>query len=466
MTQIDPTPYQREAAADGPEHHNPFIRQSRLANNYTSIPLNIIGSQDEFLWDANGKPYIDGLSGYGAVNFGHLNDRAVGALIRQIQSSEETKRVVRSGNIIPGVPEELLKNATTGDLVSRNWTARLLENYAYELAEFMRMDRALPMDNGGVGAVEALLKLARRWGNYIKKIPEPQIVTFDGCFHGRSFGAMATSNDEEHMRAGFGPHLDGFITGVAYGDLNALEAVLVADAKQKGGPRIAAVLMELLQGEAGVRVSPKTYHAGAQQLCKKFNVLFCVDEIQTGYGRTGLDFASDSLPERPAIIATSKAQGAGLLACSAITAKKEIMDLFDPGSHGATYSGNPLACAVGMETIKIMREGKMQELSIRHGHNLLNQTQALDYGFIEDIRGPNDEGYWLGVELKTPSLAHEFSLRMVLDHHVACKDAHATVRISPPFTIRDEYARHIGDSIIKTAQSMQTSPSPRAPFLE
>lgn len=296
------------------------------AHNYHPIPVVLERGRGVYVWDVEGKRYYDFLSAYSAVNQGHCHPRLIAALTEQAQKLT---------------------------LTSRAFHNNLLGEYAQFVTEYFGYDRLLPM-NTGVEAVETALKLARKWAYQIKGIPENQakIIFVEGNFHGRTLGVISGSSDPD-SRGGFGPYLPGYQI-IPYNDLQALEAAL-AD------PNVAAFLVEPIQGEAGVNMPDEGYLAAAFNLCHQANALFIADEVQTGIARTGKMLCCDHEGVHPDILVLGKALSGGVLPVSAVLSNDEIMLTIKPGEHGSTYGGNPLACAVAMEALRIVTDENLAE---------------------------------------------------------------------------------------------------------
>lgn len=288
------------------------------AHNYKPIPVVISRGQGVHVWDVTGKQYFDFLSAYSAVNQGHCHPKIVAALTEQ---------------------------ASKLTLTSRAFYNDVLGEFEQYITEFFGYDRVLPM-NTGVEGGETAVKLARRWGYDIKKIPENQakIVFANGNFWGRTLSAISASDDPSSF-SGFGPFMPGFMR-IPYNDIGAVEKV-VQD------PTVAAIMLEPIQGEAGVVVPDAGYLANVQKLCKKHNVLLIADEVQTGLGRTGKMLCSEHDNIKPDIVVLGKALSGGLLPVSAVLASDEVMLVIRPGEHGSTYGGNPLACKVAMAALQV-----------------------------------------------------------------------------------------------------------------
>ena len=312
------------------------------AHNYHPLPVVLERGRGVYLWDVEGKRYYDFLSAYSAVNQGHCHPRLITALTEQAQKLT---------------------------LTSRAFHNNLLGQYAAFITAYFGFDRVLPM-NTGVEAVETALKLCRKWAYQVKGVPEgkAKFVFVEGNFHGRTLGVISGSSAPE-SRGGFGPFLPG-IEIVPYNDLNALESALL-------DPNVAGFLVEPIQGEAGVYVPEDGYLAGASELCRKYNVLFIADEVQTGIARTGRLLACDHENVKPDILVLGKALSGGVLPVSAVLASDEIMLTLKPGEHGSTFGGNPLACAVATEALMIVEDEGLARNADMLGKYFRNRMRGL-----------------------------------------------------------------------------------------
>src|SRR5258706_3656762 len=322
------------------------------AHNYHPLPVVLEKGKGVFVWDINGKKYYDFLSGYSAINQGHCHPRIVNALV------EQAKKLT---------------------LTSRAFHNNLLGEYEKFVTEYSGYDKLLPM-NTGVEAVETAIKLCRRWGYEKKGIKdgEAKIIVCENNFHGRTSTVISFSTDPQSYTK-FGPYMPGFVI-IPYNNIEALQKVM----EDKS---VAGFLVEPIQGEAGVVVPDEGYLSKAKQLCEAYNVLFIGDEIQTGLSRTGKMLACDHENVRPDILILGKALSGGTVPVSAVLADNEIMLGIKPGEHGSTYGGNPLACAVAIESLKVLKEEKMTENAEAMGILLREELQKLNSPFISIIRG-------------------------------------------------------------------------------
>ncbi|HEX5566418.1 MAG TPA: ornithine--oxo-acid transaminase [Streptomyces sp.] len=371
------------------------------AHTYAPLPVVVTAAQGAWVTDVEGRRHLDMLSGYSALNFGHLHPRLVGAARAQLE------RVT---------------------LTSRAFHHDRFAAFCTELAELCGMEMVLPM-NTGAEAVETAVKTARKWGYRVKGVPDgkARIVVAENNFHGRTTTLVSFSTDPE-AHDDYGPYTPGFDI-VPYGDLAALEAAV--------GEHTVAVLLEPIQGEAGVLVPPPGYLAGVRELTRERNVLFVADEVQSGLGRTGRTFACEHEGVVPDVYVLGKALGGGIVPVSAVVSSREVLGVFRPGEHGSTFGGNPLACAVALEVVAMLRTGEFQQRAAELGDHLHQELGLLvDGGAVEAVRG---RGLWAGVDL-APSwgTGRELAERL-LERRVLVKDIHgATVRIAPPLVISKE----------------------------
>jgi ornithine--oxo-acid transaminase len=368
------------------------------AHNYHPLPVVVTEAEGSWVTDVDGTRYLDMLAAYSAINFGHRHPRLVAAAQRQLD------RVT---------------------LVSRAFEHDQFGPFCAELAELAGMEMVLPM-NTGAEAVETAIKTARKWGYQVKGVPagEAVIVVFDGNFHGRTTTIVSFSTDPE-ARDGFGPYTPGFRI-VPYGDLPALAAAL--------DENVVAVLIEPIQGEAGVLMPPPGFLGGVRELCTAHGVLFIADEIQSGLGRTGTTFACEHEDVVPDMYILGKALGGGIVPISAVVSSAEILGVFQPGQHGSTFGGNPLACAIAREVIAMLATGEYQERSAKLGTHLHNRLRDLPASEVRQVRG---RGLWAGVEFTR--LSGRKACERLAERRVLAKDTHgATIRLAPPLVISEE----------------------------
>jgi ornithine--oxo-acid transaminase len=368
------------------------------AHNYHPLPVVVVHAENVWVYDAAGKVYLDMLAGYSALNFGHRHPRLLAA------AREQLGRVT---------------------LTSRAFHNEQLGPFCKALAELCGMEAVLPM-NTGAESVETAIKLARRWGYDVKGITPDQakIVICANNFHGRTVTIVGFSTDPI-ARNGFGPFTPGFEI-VPYGDLNALEAAL--------DDNTAALLVEPIQGEAGVIVPPPGYLRGARELCRERNVLFMADEIQSGLGRTGRTFACEHEGIEPDVYILGKALGGGIYPLSAVVTQWDVMKVMQPGEHGSTFGGNPLACRIGREVLAMLADGEIQERSATLGRRLLDGLRNAALSKVKDVHGM---GLWAGLDLLSDELNARQACELLMEEGLLCKDAHDTVRLSPPLVIEE-----------------------------
>ncbi|WP_349727731.1 ornithine--oxo-acid transaminase [Peribacillus frigoritolerans] len=367
------------------------------ANNYNPLPIVIAKAEGVWVEDPEGNKYMDMLSAYSAVNQGHRH---------------------------PKIIDELKKQADRVTLTSRAFHSDKLGPWYEMVSRITQKDMALPM-NTGAEAVETAIKAVRRWGYDVKGIAENQaeIIACVGNFHGRTMAAVSLSSDEEYRR-GFGPMLPG-IKLIPYGDLEALKEAIT--------PQTAGFLIEPIQGEAGIIIPPQGFLKEAYDLCKENNVLFVSDEIQSGLGRSGKMFASDWDGVVPDMYILGKALGGGVFPISCVAANREILGVFNPGSHGSTFGGNPLACAVSIASLEVLEEEKLAERSLELGQYFMDCLKEIKNPMIKDIRG---RGLFIGVELTEAARPYCEQLK---EEKLLCKETHDTViRFAPPLVITKE----------------------------
>ncbi len=385
------------------------------AHNYHPIPVVIERAEGVFMWDVDGKKYFDFLSAYSAVNQGHCHPRIIDALTSQAKKLTLTSRA--------------FYNDTLGE-------------YERFMTELFGYDKLLPM-NSGAEAVETALKLCRRWGYDVKGIAEnkAKILVCEGNFHGRTTGIISFSSDPDST-GGFGPYMPGYEI-VAYNDLKALENAL-AD------KNVAGFLVEPIQGEAGVFVPDAGYLSAAYELCKAANVLFIGDEIQTGLARTGKMLCCDHENVRPDILILGKALSGGTMPVSAVLADDEIMLTIKPGEHGSTFGGNPLACAVAIESMKVLLEENLAENAEKMGTLLRKGLNELNHPYIKIIRGKGllnaivvEDGY-------NGKSAWDFCLALK-ENGLLAKPTHGDkIRFAPPLVINEDQIKECVEIIRRT----------------
>ncbi|MBB5934785.1 ornithine--oxo-acid transaminase [Streptomyces zagrosensis] len=375
--------------------------EAHSAHNYHPLPVVVASAEGAWMTDVEGRRYLDMLAGYSALNFGHSNRRLIDAAKAQLE------RVT---------------------LTSRAFHHDRFADFCTELAALCGKEMVLPM-NTGAEAIETAVKTARKWGYRVKGVPDGQakIVVADGNFHGRTTTIVSFSTDPE-ARADYGPYTPGFEI-VPYGDLAALEAAV--------DEHTVAVLIEPIQGEAGVLVPPPGYLPGVRELTRARNVLFIADEIQSGLGRTGATFACEHEDVVPDMYVLGKALGGGVVPVSAVVADRDVLGVHRPGEHGSTFGGNPLACAVALEVIAMLRSGEYQRRATELGEHLHRELALLTGGdAVTAVRG---RGLWAGVDINPArGTGREISERLMA-RGVLVKDTHgSTIRIAPPLVINKE----------------------------
>jgi ornithine--oxo-acid transaminase len=372
------------------------------AHNYHPLPVVLEKGEGVFLWDVDGKRYFDFLSGYSAVNQGHCHPRIVASLVEQARKLT---------------------------LTSRAFHNNLLGKYEQFITGYFGYDKVLPM-NTGVEGGETAIKLARRWAYTRKGVPENQarIVFAEGNFWGRTLAAISSSTDPSSY-SGFGPFMPGFDI-VPYNDLTALEKALQNN-------HVAAFMVEPIQGEAGVVVPDDGYLQGVRRLCSQYHVLFIADEIQTGLARTGKMLACDHEGVRPDILILGKALSGGMIPVSAVLADDAIMLTIQPGEHGSTYGGNPLACAVAMTALNVLKDEKMAEHAEAMGILMRRELQAIPSPHIETVRG---KGLLNAIVIKHADTDAAWTLCLELMRNgLLAKPTHGDkIRFAPPLTITGE----------------------------
>jgi len=383
---------------DFERHPSVMKERAHAARNYEPLPVVMTRGQGVYLFDAEGKRYIDMLSAYSAVSFGHGHPRLVAALTERASVLAVVSRAVYTDAL--------------GPLVEK-------------ICEMTGMDRALPM-NTGAEAVETAIKAARKWASIVKGVPEGEaaIIGCESNFHGRTIAAVGLSTVEQYRR-GFGP-FPPHLSTVPFGDAKALRDAIT--------PRTAAFLVEPIQGEAGIVVPPSGYLAECAEICREHKVLLICDEVQTGLGRTGTFLASQYEGVHPDGLVLGKALGGGLLPISMFLGRADVMAVFSPGDHGSTFGGNPLAATVALEALRVLDEEHLVERSARLGPRLLDGLRALRNPLVRDVRG---RGLFVGLELVAELRASEVVLAL-LDRGLLTKDTHRnTLRFAPPFVITE-----------------------------
>ena len=376
------------------------LSDEHAAHNYHPLPVVIDEAEGAWVTDVDGRRYLDMLAAYSALNFGHRHPRLVAAAMSQLQRLT---------------------------LVSRAFDHDQFGRFCAELAELAEMDVVLPM-NTGAEAVETAIKVARKWGYRVKGVPDGQavIIAFGGNFHGRTTTIVSFSTDPD-ARDDFGPYTPGFQV-VPYGDLDAVTALV-----SELGERVVAVLVEPIQGEAGVVMPPAGFLAGLRELCTANNILMIADEIQSGLGRTGHTFACAAEGVVPDAYLLGKALGGGIVPVSAMVSSWPVLGVLQPGQHGSTFGGNPLACAVGREVVAMLRTGEYQARAATLGEHMHARLSALPGDAVRAVRG---RGLWAGVDLA--SMPGREACERLAARGVLAKETHGhTIRLAPPLVISE-----------------------------
>jgi len=378
-----------------------IAREARVcAPNYDPLPVTLCKGKGVWLWDITGKKYLDMMSAYSAMSFGHCNPRLIKVLVQQAHEVTLTSRAFYTDKLAP-----------------------LLEK-ACALSGF---EMALPM-NTGAEIVETAIKTARRWGYEVKHIPndKAEIIVAENNFHGRTT-TITSFSTENLYRNDFGPFTPGFKT-IPYGDAKALEKAIT--------PHTCAFLVEPIQGEAGIIVPPSGWLTCVREICTKNNVLLILDEVQSGLGRTGKMFAFQHENAKPDMLLLGKGLGGGIMPISLVLSRHDILSLMTPGSHGSTFGGNPLACAIAYEALCILEEDRLDQRSAEMGAYMLESLRNIQSPLIKEVRG---KGLWAGVDFYLDFVnAREVCERMLING-VLSKDTHNTVvRFAPPLIITKE----------------------------
>ncbi|WP_290716532.1 MULTISPECIES: ornithine--oxo-acid transaminase [Exiguobacterium] len=366
------------------------------AHNYHPLPIVISEAEGVFVTDPEGRRYMDMLSAYSAVNQGHRHPKIIDALKRQADKITLTSRAFHNDQL----------------------------GFFYEkVAQLTGKDMVLPM-NTGAEAVETAVKAARRWAYEVKQIPgDAEIIVCEGNFHGRTMTAVSMSTEAEYQR-GFGPLLPGIKT-IPYGDLEALKQAITENT--------AAFILEPIQGEAGILIPYDGFLKDAQEVCRAQNVLLVSDEIQSGLGRSGKWFASDWDEVTPDMYILGKALGGGVFPISCVAANKDVLSVFNPGSHGSTFGGNPLACAVSIASLEVLEDEKLPERSLELGTYFMEKLKQINNPMIKEVRG---RGLFIGIELTEAARPYCEALK---EKGLLCKETHETViRFAPPLVITKE----------------------------
>ncbi|MEO1244659.1 MAG: ornithine--oxo-acid transaminase [Pseudomonadota bacterium] len=367
------------------------------AHNYHPLPVVLTRGEGVYVWDETGKKYLDMMSAYSAVSHGHAHPR----LVRLVQ-----------------------EQVATLNIVSRAFHTDRLGPFLKRACELTGLDMALPM-NTGAEAVETAIKAARKWAYTVKGVAsnEAEIIACSGNFHGRTIAIVAMS-DEPQYQEGFGPFPPGFKL-VEYGNIDALESTIT--------PNTAAFIVEPIQGEGGIVMPPEGYLRAAAELCRKHEVLLIADEIQTGLGRTGKLLATEHEGVVPDGLILGKALGGGILPVSMFLARRDVMNVFQPGDHGSTFGGNPLGAAVGLEALNILVEEELADRSARMGAYLKDQLEKIDSPLVAEVRG---KGLFIGIEIDPDKCSARAICEALMNRGLLSKETHETVvRLAPPRVI-------------------------------
>ena len=391
------------------------LESRHSAHNYEPLPVVLARGQGAYLWDTAGHRYVDMMSAYSAASHGHAHPRILAALEVQARRLAVPSRAYYSDRLGP---------------------------FLAKLTGLTGLDAALPM-NTGAEAVETAIKAARRWGYRVKGVPRDraEIIVANGNFHGRTTTIISFSSEPDY-RDGFGPFTPGF-RSIPFGDLAALEQTIT--------PETVAVLVEPIQGEAGIIIPPAGWLNGVRRLCDAHDVLLILDEVQSGLGRTGAWFAFEHENVRPDGLVLGKALGGGMLPVSAFLARRDVMDVLTPGSHGSTFGGNPLAAAVGLEALQVIADEGLVERSRILGDHMLERLRTIRSPVLREVRG---RGLWAGAEIDPHFATARQACEALLAKGVLSKETHHTVvRLAPPLVIAredldwtlDRFAEVIGD---------------------
>jgi ornithine--oxo-acid transaminase len=367
------------------------------ARNYAPLPVVLASGHGAWVEDVEGHRYLDMLSAYSALNFGHGHPEILGAFVQQAETLTLTSRAFHNDQFGP---------------------------FCDEITRLAGQDLVLPM-NTGAEAVETALKTARKWGHKVKGVAENQaeIVVCTGNFHGRTITIVSFSDDAQY-RDGFGPFTPGFRL-IPYGDAAALERAI--------GPNTVGFLVEPIQGEGGIVVPPAGYLRETREICRRHRVLFMADEIQTGLARTGRMFACDHEGVKPDVLVLGKALGGGMMPVSAVLASREVLGVFEPGDHGSTFGGNPLACAVARAAMRVLVRDGLAERAAALGEQFMTRLRALESPLVREVRG---KGLLIGIELTREAGPAKAVAKKLKDEGLLCKDTvESVLRIAPPLVI-------------------------------
>ncbi len=391
------------------------MAETYSAHNYHPLPVVLERGEGVWVWDVDGRKYMDMLSAYSAVNQGHRHPAIIGALVEQASKLTLTSRAFHNDQMGP---------------------------FLKELCQLAGYEKALPM-NTGAEAVETAIKMVRKWGYEVKGVApgKAKIVVCDGNFHGRTTTIVGFSS-EDLYKEGFGPFTPGFVR-VPYGDLEALKSAM--------DENTVAFLVEPIQGEAGVVVPPEGYLQGAAALCREHGALLVADEIQTGLGRTGRMFASQWEGVRPDVVIVGKALGGGVYPVSGVLADEAVMDVFTPGTHGSTFGGNPLAAAVARASLKVLVEEKLAERAAELGAWFMDELRALESPHVAEVRG---RGLLIGVVIRDESGPARPFCEALKARGILAKETHdQVVRFAPPLVATKEELQAVLPAIAEVLES-------------
>jgi ornithine--oxo-acid transaminase len=388
------------------------------AHNYHPLPVVLVRGEGPYVWDDEGRRYLDMMSAYSAVSHGHAHPRIVAALIAQAQSL---------------------------NIVSRAFHTDRLAAFLERVCNMTGQDMALPM-NTGAEAVETAIKAARKWAFKIKGVTDgaAEIIACEGNFHGRTIAVCGLSTERQY-REGFGPFPPGLLT-VPYGDAAALEAAIT--------PNTAAFLVEPIQGEGGIVVPPEGYLARCAEICRRHRVMLIADEIQTGLGRTGKLLACEHEGVKPDGLVLGKALGGGVLPVSMFLARRELMEVFRPGDHGSTFGGNPLAAAVGLEALSVLEDEQLVVQSAEKGRWLLGELKKIDSPLIREVRG---RGLFIGIDIDPARARARSVAERLMARGLLSKETHETVlRLAPPLAVSQAMLEWALEQIRAVLAEMET----------
>jgi len=406
------------AATDLDKLDHRALEDEHVAHNYHPLPIVVGSAAGAWVVDVEGRRYLDCLAAYSAVNFGHGHPELIAAAKAQLDRVTLTSRAFHNDQLGP---------------------------FATALAALARKDMVLPM-NTGAEAVESGIKVARAWGYRVKGVAPDRatIIVADGNFHGRTTTIISFSNDEQ-ARADFGPFTPGFVS-VPYGDATAIEAAI--------DDNTVAVLIEPIQGEAGIIVPPDGYLAAVRDITSRNNVLFIADEIQSGLGRTGSTFACDLAGVVPDLYLLGKALGGGIVPVSAVVGNRDILGVLRPGEHGSTFGGNPLAAAVGHAVVDLLATGEMQERAGVLGERLQARLHTLVGRGVVAVRGA---GLWVGIDIDPAIGTGRRVCELLMERGVLAKDTHgSTIRLAPPIVVTAEELDWAVDQLEAVLEELRT----------